>query len=262
MLNDGVKNSALKITRLISMGLAMLVCALLPAVATTPEAAARRLDASPGRISTHFRVQTVGTPPSQRLEREVVQVLETWHHLFLVAFEHEPDGPIQVMLHSLNNFHRDTGAPHWANGVYTAQGTIHAAIGGVARVEADLERRLAHELAHAFITDLSAGEAPRWLQEGLAQAYSDLRPATAGNKPEITAATPADLGYSGTLAFARALLARLGQAALRDTLATMGSGHDVEAAFQAHTGATVAELFAHWRTAHSRVARRQNGESR
>lgn len=260
MLNIGVKNPVMKISRLIPMGLAMLVCVPLLAVAATQEADARRPDVSPGRISTHFRVHTVGSPPSQRLEREVIQILETWHHLFLVAFENEPQGPIPVMLHSLDNFHRDTGAPHWADGVYTAQGVIHAAIGGVARVEPDLERRLAHELAHAFISALSAGEAPRWLQEGLAQAYSDQRPP--GGGMEVTAAAPADLSYTGTLAFARDLLARHGHAALRDILATMAIGHDVEAAFQAHTGASLAELFARWRSAHGRMARQPSVEPR
>ena len=44
---------------------------------------------------------------------------------------------------------------------------------------------LAHELAHAFITHLSAGHAPAWLQEGLAQALTEDGP---GAVPDAAAA--------------------------------------------------------------------------
>jgi hypothetical protein len=262
MLRFEVMNSALKICRLIPLGLAMLVCVPLWSMAAPLETGSGGPGTSPGRISTNFRVHTVGTQPSQRLESEVIKVLETWHHRFLVAFESEPPERIQVLLHPINNFHRDTGAPHWANGVYTAQGTIHAAIGGVARVEPDLERRLAHELAHAFIARLSGGEAPRWLQEGLAQALSDRRPAGALAPAEMAATTPAELGYSGSLAFARDLLASHGHAVLRDTLAGMGTGLDVDEAFRAHTGASTTELFARWQAAAGELmARLQHREN-
>jgi len=261
MLKFAVETSVLKICRLITLGLATLVYAPGPPAAATLEAGLQHLDTSPGRISTNFRVRTVGTQPSQRLESEVIKILETWHHRFLVAFETVPEDRIQVMLHSMSNFHRDTGAPHWADAAYTAQGTIHAAIGGIARVEPDLERRLAHELAHAFISRVSAGAAPRWLQEGLAQALSDRRPAGSLAAEDTAARTPVELGYSGSLAFARHLLARHGHAALIDALATMGTGRDVEEAFRVHTGASVSKLFALWRTDIGKpLARLHDGE--
>ena len=150
-----------------------------------------------------------------------------------------------MLLYPRRTFHLQTGAPHWADGAYTADGAIHAAIGGVARVEPDLERRLAHELAHAFIANLSADLAPRWLQEGLAQALSDPRP---GSRPSpVEAMAVEDLDYRGTLDFTRSLLAEHGPEALRDALASMGDGASVEEAFRRYLGVPVVDLFATWR---------------
>ena len=215
--------------------------------------------AEPKRKSTHFAVRTRGTT-SQRLEREVLKVLETWHHRYMVMFESEPTGPIPVILYSRRTFHGSTGAPHWADGVYDAEGGIHAAIGGVARVTPGLERLLAHELAHAFINHLSAGKAPRWLQEGLAQALADRRPAKPPGHQQTAASRPDLLDYQGTLRFTRHLLRIHTAAAVRDALADMGTGRSPDAAFQHHLGGTPLELLAAWSAGEERLARQMTME--
>jgi len=207
------------------------------------------------RTSTHFEVRTLG-PRSQRLEREALKVLETWHHRYMVLFEGEPVGPIPVILYPRRTFHESTGAPHWADGVYDSDGAIHAAIGGVARVAPGLERLLAHELAHAFINHLSGGRAPRWLQEGLAQALADSRPLNPGVRPSVAVTRPDLLDYEGTLRFTRHLLSLHATAAIRDALADMRTGHSSDAAFQARLGGTPVELLAAWSAGEGRLAQR------
>ena len=208
------------------------------------------LQAVEGRRSTHFHVFTEGAPPSQRLERDVIQVLERWHRRYLVAFESKPEGLIPVVLHPQQDFHERTGAPHWADGVYGTDGVIHAAIGGVARVEDGLERLLAHELAHAFISHLSAGQAPRWLQEGLAQNLSARRHAALQSAP--FAQSPDELDYASCQDFVAYLIQEHGRAPVRDALAEMGSGNTVATAFRFHLGADPRELLHAWTRHHHR----------
>jgi hypothetical protein len=64
-----------------------------------------------------------------------------------------------------------TGAAEWSGGQY--DGRIHISWMDGTEVSPEMRRRLAHELVHACVTNLSASSpAPAWLQEGLAQKLS------------------------------------------------------------------------------------------
>jgi tetratricopeptide (TPR) repeat protein len=67
---------------------------------------------------------------------------------------------------------RSTGAAEWSGGWY--DGRIHIAWNGEKSVGPEMRRGLAHELVHACLTSIPAGEMhwPAWLQEGLAQKLS------------------------------------------------------------------------------------------
>ena len=75
---------------------------------------------------------------------------------------------------------RSTGAAEWSGGWF--DGRIHIAWNGEKSVGSEMRRGLAHELVHACLTSIPAGETqwPAWLQEGLAQQVSGdrLYPAT------------------------------------------------------------------------------------
>ena len=70
---------------------------------------------------------------------------------------------------------RSTGAAEWSGGWY--DGRIHISWNGEKSVGPEMRRGLAHELVHACLTSIPAGETqwPAWLQEGLAQKFSGDR---------------------------------------------------------------------------------------
>jgi tetratricopeptide (TPR) repeat protein len=79
------------------------------------------------------------------------------------------DERIVAIVQSREAYLRSTGAAEWSGGQY--DGRIHISWMEGTDVSPEIRRRLAHELVHACITNLSAGgpPAPAWLQEGLAQ---------------------------------------------------------------------------------------------
>jgi len=70
---------------------------------------------------------------------------------------------------------RSTGAAEWSGGWF--DGRIHISWNGEKTVGPETRRGLAHELVHACLTSIPAGESqwPAWLQEGLAQKLSGDR---------------------------------------------------------------------------------------
>jgi tetratricopeptide (TPR) repeat protein len=79
------------------------------------------------------------------------------------------DERIVAIVQSREAYLRSTGAAEWSGGQY--DGRIHISWMDGTDVSPEIRRRLAHELVHACITNLSAGgpPAPAWLHEGLAQ---------------------------------------------------------------------------------------------
>ncbi|HLK17574.1 MAG TPA: hypothetical protein VKT81_01425 [Bryobacteraceae bacterium] len=82
------------------------------------------------------------------------------------------DERIVAIVQSRDAYLRSTGAAEWSGGQY--DGRIHISWMDGTDVSREMRRRLAHELVHACLTNLSAGRtpAPAWLQEGLAQKLS------------------------------------------------------------------------------------------
>jgi tetratricopeptide (TPR) repeat protein len=82
------------------------------------------------------------------------------------------DERIIAIVQSREAYLRSTGAAEWSGGQY--DGRIHISWMDGTDVSPEIRRRLAHELVHACITNLSIGgpPAPAWLQEGLAQKLS------------------------------------------------------------------------------------------
>lgn len=78
-----------------------------------------------------------------------------------------PEERIEAVLYSRENFRDITRSPSWAGAIY--DGRIKVPAGGVTEKTQALEAVLFHEYTHAIVHRLSAGRAPVWLNEGIAQ---------------------------------------------------------------------------------------------
>src|SRR6202007_751683 len=88
-----------------------------------------------------------------------------------------PRDNILVTLYTEQAFFDVTHAPTWSGAMN--DGKLRIPISGLSSVTPELAHVLKHELAHSFITQLSAGRCPPWLHEGIAQF---LEPKASGRK--------------------------------------------------------------------------------
>lgn len=78
---------------------------------------------------------------------------------------------INVLLYSEQDFSAIFSQPHWVAGVY--DGKVRLPVGKAGVSHAKLKQIAAHEVAHAFVSELSGRRAPVWINEGLAEAEAD-----------------------------------------------------------------------------------------
>lgn len=84
--------------------------------------------------------------------------------------DYYPEGQVPVLIYTKEEFSRITQSPGWAAGLY--DGKIRIPLGGVTRVSPHLRSLLYHEYTHVVVRDLSRGQCPTWLNEGLAEAVA------------------------------------------------------------------------------------------
>lgn len=122
--------------------------------------------------SPYFSVSFDGT----RVElmnnvHEVLADLDTYYAEFGELFGQRPveNGrpKIRVVFYKRAAFAEVTGLGDWAGGVF--DGTIRVPVESLGDERERLRAVLRHELMHAFIHHVSGGQAPAWLNEGLAQ---------------------------------------------------------------------------------------------
>jgi tetratricopeptide (TPR) repeat protein len=120
------------------------------------------------RESSHFTLRYEGKQTSEQLRQNIVATLETEYDDLVRELGASPRSTIPVVLYTGRAFFDVTQAPAWSTAVN--DGKLRIPIEGMTSVTPEMARVLKHELAHSFITQISNGRCPQWLQEGIAQA--------------------------------------------------------------------------------------------
>ena len=120
------------------------------------------------RESSHFTLRYEGKQTSEQLRRELIVTLESEYDELVRVLGVAPRASIPVILYTEQAFFDVTHAPSWSGAVN--DGKLRIPVSGVTSMTPDLARVLKHELAHSFVSQVSGGRCPTWLNEGVAQA--------------------------------------------------------------------------------------------
>jgi hypothetical protein len=133
--------------------------------------------------TSHFTLKYNGDA-APGLARDVLRTLETQYQEISTALNYTPPEPIGVILYTNQAFTDITRAPSWVGALN--DGRLRIPVEGLSTVTDELARVLKHELTHSFVGQKSAGRAPVWLQEGIAQYMEGRR--SRGNASALSAA--------------------------------------------------------------------------
>jgi tetratricopeptide (TPR) repeat protein len=117
--------------------------------------------------SSHFALHYEGKQISDALRAQILQALESDYDDLARDLGSPPRDSILVTLYTEQAFFDVTHAPTWSGAIN--DGKLRIPISGLTSMTPELAHVLKHELAHSFITQLSAGRCPPWLHEGIAQ---------------------------------------------------------------------------------------------
>jgi tetratricopeptide (TPR) repeat protein len=117
--------------------------------------------------SSHFVLHFEGKQTSESLRQQIISALESDYDDLVRDLGNPPRDNILVTLYTEQAFFDVTHAPNWSGAIN--DGKLRIPINGLSSMTPELAHVLKHELAHSFITQLSAGRCPPWLHEGIAQ---------------------------------------------------------------------------------------------
>jgi len=116
--------------------------------------------------SPHFNLKySGGAEPA--LAKEVLRTLEAHYSAIESELNFSTPDSIGVILYTQQAFSDITNAPNWVGALN--DGRIRVPVQGLSSMTPELARVLKHELTHSFVQQKTHGQAPTWLQEGLAQ---------------------------------------------------------------------------------------------
>lgn len=189
--------------------------------------------------------------------RALLAALETARRRVVAQLGDPGPEPVTVVLYERGQFSAVTRSHDWVTGLF--DGRIRLPLGPPVPPRLELDRLLIHEYAHAVIHRHARGRAPRWLQEGLAQALEGRAPDPAlaaaggltlsGLEALVTDPDPrrAHAGYELALFVVADLLDRGGMDAMHRLLGRLGAGETVAEAAPRVYGWRLTELESQWR---------------
>lgn len=99
----------------------------------------------------------------------VLDVLESASNQIGAELGHFPEARVPVVIYKRDDYKSVTNSPDWSGGVY--DGTIRLPFGAISEINAGLRSVLFHEYAHVVVYDLTRGNCPLWLNEGIAEMF-------------------------------------------------------------------------------------------
>lgn len=106
------------------------------------------------------------------IAQSLLDVLEEAANKIGAELAHFPETRVPVVIYKKDDFKFVTDSPDWSGGVY--DGTIRLPFGGLQEVTPQVRAVLFHEYAHVAVFDLSRGNCPTWLNEGIAEFFGRL----------------------------------------------------------------------------------------
>ena len=99
----------------------------------------------------------------------ILDVLESAANQIGAELGHFPEARVPVAIYKRDDYKTVTASPDWSGGVY--DGTIRLPFGAMGEITAPLRGILFHEYAHVVVFDLTHGNCPVWLNEGIAEMF-------------------------------------------------------------------------------------------
>jgi hypothetical protein len=141
------------------------------------------------KYGSRFMLRYDGAAASEDQARAMLAILDA--EFARVSFELgcRAEERIVTIVQTRDAYLRTTGAPEWSGGGY--DGKIHIPLLERGQADAEMRKRLAHEIVHACLANI--GQWPLWLHEGLAQKL------TGATVPPAAAQSLRALAKSGKL---------------------------------------------------------------
>lgn len=102
----------------------------------------------------------------------VLDALETIYNSVGTDLGYFPEARVPVILYTKRDYREVTRSPDWSGGLY--DGKIRLPVGGLTEITPELRATLRHEYTHAVVRELTKGNCPTWLNEGLAELQGRL----------------------------------------------------------------------------------------
>ncbi|WP_041971908.1 tetratricopeptide repeat protein [Geobacter sp. OR-1] len=181
---------------------------------------------------------------SSKLADSILDVLESAYNRVGSDLNHFPNMKIPVLIYTKSDYRTLTKSPDWSGGLY--DGKIRLPVGGASDMNSILSSLLFHEYTHVVVQDLTSGNCPMWLNEGLAELegrrdfshplkeleiavkQKSILPLSTMER-SFAALNPkeAALAYQQSYSFVKYIISTFGWHKIKDILLNLGAGKGI-----------------------------------
>ena len=97
----------------------------------------------------------------------IIDLLEGYYNSVGYDLGRYPQAKVPVILYARKDYKNITSSPDWSGGVY--DGKIRIPADAIGEISPRIRATLRHEYTHAVVYDMTRGNCPVWLNEGLAE---------------------------------------------------------------------------------------------